>query len=106
MDLADIICTKELTFEEVCEIVRPIAAKYNVERIYLFGSRARWDNRRDSDYDFCVYLGQTRDPLRICSLICDLESALRKKVDLVSEHALLPETLREVLADGKLVYKA
>ena len=105
MDVEDIICTKELTFEEVCSIVGPIAAKYDVERIYLFGSRARGDNKEDSDYDFCVCLRQKKDPLLICGLICDLESVLRKKVDVVGEHTLRPEVLKEVLTDGRLVYE-
>jgi predicted nucleotidyltransferase len=106
MDIADIICTKELTFEEMCSIVEPIATKYDVERIYLFGSRARGDNRDDSDYDFCVRLEKTNDPFRICGLICDLESALRKKVDVVNEHIIRPEVLEKVLTDGRLVYEA
>lgn len=106
MNLADIVCTKEFTFEEVCGIVEPIATRYGVKRVYLFGSRARGDNRSDSDYDFCIFLGRINDPLQICGLICDLESALRKKVDVVSEHVLRPEILKEVLTDGRLVYEA
>ncbi|MCL2148665.1 MAG: nucleotidyltransferase domain-containing protein [Methanomassiliicoccaceae archaeon] len=106
MDLSDIVCDKELTFEEVCAAVRPIAARYGVRSVYLFGSRARGDNRDDSDYDFCIDHGKVTDPLQMCGLICDLESALRKRVDAVSEHALKPEILEEVLTDGRLVYKA
>ena len=45
---------KEYTFEELCQIVGAIAAEYGILRVYLFGSRARGDNRPDSDYDFCV----------------------------------------------------
>ncbi|MCL2149258.1 MAG: nucleotidyltransferase domain-containing protein [Methanomassiliicoccaceae archaeon] len=33
-----------LTFEELCRIVAPIAEKRGVEKIYLFGSRARGDS--------------------------------------------------------------
>jgi predicted nucleotidyltransferase len=106
MDVADIICTKKFTFEEVCGLVGSMAAKYDVERIYLFGSRAREDNRDDSDYDFCVYLGRGKDSIQICDMICELESMLRKKVDIVCEHVLRPEVLTEVLADGRLVYEA
>ena len=45
---------REYTFEELCQIVGAIAAEYGILRVYLFGSRARGDNRPDSDYDFCV----------------------------------------------------
>ena len=45
---------KEYTFEELCRIVGAIAAAYGMRRVYLFGSRARGDNKADSDYDFFV----------------------------------------------------
>lgn len=38
MDLTD--TQNEVTFEELCDMVRPIALKYGIEHIYLFGSRA------------------------------------------------------------------
>lgn len=37
-------------------IVAPIAERHGVRRIWLFGSRARGDHRRDSDYDFCILM--------------------------------------------------
>ncbi|MDR1690405.1 MAG: nucleotidyltransferase domain-containing protein [Candidatus Methanoplasma sp.] len=104
MDIEDIVFTRDLTFEEMCSIVRRVAEKYDIEHIYLFGSRARGDHSSDSDYDFCVSFGQTKDPLQMCNLICELESALNKGVDVVGEHVLRPEVLKEVLTDGKLVY--
>ncbi len=45
---------REYTFEELCQIVGDIAARYGMIRVYLFGSRARGDNSEGSDYDFCV----------------------------------------------------
>ena len=37
--------------------VSPIAANYGVEKLYLFGSRARGDAKPDSDYDFLISSG-------------------------------------------------
>ncbi|MBR6204704.1 MAG: nucleotidyltransferase domain-containing protein [Candidatus Methanomethylophilaceae archaeon] len=42
---------REYTFEELCQIVGDIAARYGMIRVYLFGSRARGDNSEGSDYD-------------------------------------------------------
>ncbi len=39
---------------KLAEIVRRIAAAYQPERIYLFGSMARGDAGPDSDYDLLV----------------------------------------------------
>lgn len=38
------------------EIARRLVEYYQPERVYLFGSAARGDDRPDSDLDFCVVL--------------------------------------------------
>ncbi len=42
------------SISKIKEIVKPIAEKYNVEEIYLFGSYARGETTKDSDLDFLV----------------------------------------------------
>jgi len=49
-----------LSFDKICELVAPIAKKYGVEKVYLFGSIARGDYDEDSDYDFCISSGSIR----------------------------------------------
>ncbi|MBQ3627041.1 MAG: nucleotidyltransferase domain-containing protein, partial [Synergistaceae bacterium] len=48
----------EAELEELKKIVAPIAEKRGVDKVYLFGSRARGDNRPDSDYDFIISRGK------------------------------------------------
>jgi predicted nucleotidyltransferase len=43
---------RRYSFEEICDIVGSVAAEYGVEKVYLFGSRARGDGHEGSDYDF------------------------------------------------------
>jgi predicted nucleotidyltransferase len=95
-----------ISFEELCSIVRPIAEKYGVERIILFGSTAREEHTDGSDYDFCVSLGEIDDLVKMCGFIIDLESSLGAPVDVVSERTLDEDFSKEVLNDGKLVYEA
>ncbi len=45
------------TLEEITEIIKPIAQKYHVNAIYLFGSYARGEATCDSDLDFLVFGG-------------------------------------------------
>lgn len=45
---------KEYKFDELRQMVGAIASAYGTKRVYLFGSRARGDNRTDSNYDFFV----------------------------------------------------
>lgn len=41
--------------DNVIEQIKEIAVKYNIEKITLFGSRARGDHSLVSDYDIAVF---------------------------------------------------
>ena len=98
---------RNLTFEEICEIVAPIAEKRGVERVYLFGSRARGDNDEKSDYDFYIVPGRIRSLIGLSGLMQDLQEALGAEVDIVSENPHIKEDfLQEVLRDRRLIYEA
>lgn len=46
--------------DEVFIKIKEIAKNYNIQKVILFGSRARGDNSPVSDYDIAVYkLGMT-----------------------------------------------
>ena len=104
MGAADI--KHDLSFEELREVVAPIAKKYGADGIYLFGSRARGDNAGDSDYDLFVIKGQIRG-LKLCGLLRDLEEALGSSVDIVTDGAhIRDDFLLEVLRDRRPIYEA
>lgn len=69
------------TIEDIVKLVKPIAEKYRVQKIYLFGSYARGEAVQDSDLDFLVYGGEGFKLTMIFALAEDLRSALNKKVD-------------------------
>ena len=98
----------ELTFEELCKIVAPIAAKHRMIKVYLFGSRARGDNRKDSDFDFCVLPPENCGFMELGALLYELKDALGANVDLVSEGGLSrkPSVMEEVLHDRKIIFEA
>ncbi len=98
---------QDLAFEELCRIVAPIAEKRGVEKIYLFGSRARGDYDEKSDYDFYILPGRIRSLIGLSGLMGDLKEALGAEVDIVSESPhIKEELLKEVLRDRKLVYES
>jgi len=47
---------RDENIEKIKEIILKIAREMNIEieKIILFGSRARWDFREDSDYDILI----------------------------------------------------
>ena len=94
----------EAELEELKKIVAPIAEKRGVDKVYLFGSRARGDNRPDSDYDFIISRGKLRG-LAFLGLIGDLEDALGTEIDLISDEPPYDHKfMQEVKNDEVLLY--
>ena len=92
-----------LTVSEIRQIAAPIAARYGVDRMYLFGSYARGDNTPRSDVDLRVDKGQARG-LQMAFMLSDLEDALRCPVDLISSAALDSAFLDRISREEKLLY--
>ena len=94
------------TVEQIADIVAPIAAKYDVSKLYLFGSYARGDADEKSDIDLRV------DGGRLGNLF-DLEEALKKSLDLVTTDTLRQNKsdimtrnlIRNMRKDEKLIYE-
>ncbi|MEY8387682.1 nucleotidyltransferase domain-containing protein [Oscillospiraceae bacterium 38-13] len=77
------------TLEEISRRVRPVAEKYKLKAVYVFGSYARGEAREDSDVDLLV--DDTDSGLRgwdYGGLYSDLEDALEKELDMVTVGAL------------------
>ena len=70
-----------LTTENIINTVKPIALKYGVEEIYLFGSYARGEAAVDSDLDFLVFGGKDFKLTMIFALAEDLRESFNKNVD-------------------------
>lgn len=75
-----------LTLETIAEIVKPIALKYQVEAVYLFGSYARGEATEDSDLDFLVLGGKEFKKTLIFALAEELREAFEKTVDVFEIH--------------------
>ena len=99
---------KDITMDELREIVAPIARKHGILRVHLFGSRARGDSKGSSDYDFCILAPKGYGLFTIGSFLCDLEEALDANVDIVSEDAVYKNEYfrEEMLHDRKVVFEA
>ena len=69
------------TIEKIKDIAAPIANKYKVESIYLFGSYARGEATENSDLDFLVFGGADFKLTDIFALAEDLRAAFQRQVD-------------------------
>ena len=77
------------TIDEIRQRVLPVAEKYRLKAVYLFGSYARVEAREDSDIDLLIdatdsgLLG-----LAYGGLYHDLEEALDKSIDMITVKSL------------------
>ena len=78
------------TLEQLKELIAPIAEKYRLSAVYLFGSYARGTAKEASDVDLLVDTTGTSltSLFALGALYCDLEDALQKRVDLITISAL------------------
>lgn len=89
--------------EDVYAQIRAFAAEAGADRVVLFGSRARGDNRPKSDIDLAVEGCPDFDALER-RLQDDLWSLLR--VDVVNLDEPVSAALREQIdRDGKVLYE-
>ncbi|MDE6405640.1 MAG: nucleotidyltransferase domain-containing protein [Lachnospiraceae bacterium] len=72
---------KIFTIRDIEVLVKPIAEKYKIKEIYLFGSYARGDADENSDLDFLVFGGENFKLTMIFSLAEELRAVLKKDVD-------------------------
>ena len=87
------------------EVIPPIAKKYGIIRVYLFGSRARGDNRKNSDYDFCILIPEEMTLLKLVSFHEEISEALGTEVDFAYEDEMSEEFRRSIRDDMRLVYE-
>ena len=64
------------TIEELRRIIAPIAKKYGVSRIFLFGSTARGTDGPDSDIDLRVEKGQLKGAFAFCRALSSARAAI------------------------------
>lgn len=76
------------SFEEIAERVRPIAEKYGLKSVYLFGSYARGDADDESDVDLLIDDSEVHGLFWLGGLYGDFCKALEKEVDMVTMDSL------------------
>ncbi len=89
---------KPIVIEEICDIAR----KYNVQKVLLFGSRARGNFKEKSDIDLAVQGG---DFIRFM-LDVNEETSTLLKFDIINLDEEIQGELREAIKkEGKIVYE-
>ncbi|SFV60435.1 nucleotidyltransferase [hydrothermal vent metagenome] len=77
-----------------------IQKKYNVGKIYIFGSYAREEQNEQSDIDILIDFDKTPDLLTFIELEEFLSNRLHKSVDLVPKRKLKPQLRDTILKEA------
>ncbi len=94
-----------ITFKYISSVVKPLAKKYYVKAIYLFGSYARGEADENSDVDFLVYIDEGFRLTNVLALGEELREALQKRVDIFEIHEINKDSdfYRNVMREKVLV---
>ena len=79
---------KIFTIKDIEALAKPIAEKYRVKEIYLFGSYARGDADESSDIDFLVFGRGNFKLALIFALAEELRTVLKKDVDVFERNEI------------------
>lgn len=90
--------------EDIRQHIITLAAKSNLEKVILFGSRARGDNRERSDIDLAI-AGDRADCIEF-SLTADedIPTLLMFDFVIIDEH-LSPDLRTAIEKDGVILYE-
>ncbi len=84
------------TLDEIKQRVTPVAVKYELPAVYLFGSYARNEATEDSDVDILIdRTGSSVKGFGIGGLYNDLCESIGKKIDLLTTSALEQESTNQ-----------
>ena len=88
--------------EAVLTEIRDLAEKYGLERVVLFGSRARGDYKKTSDIDLAVTGGN----ITLFTLDVEEETSTLLSFDVVNLDGSVQEELRKSIdQEGRLLYE-
>ena len=81
--------------------ITEVAQRFGATNIRVFGSVAREDEGPDSDIDFLVDFEPGRSLLDQAGLIIELESLLRRKVEIGTTRGIQPPYRDRILREAK-----
>lgn len=93
--------------EEVKSRIVPILRRHNVLAAFVFGSVARGEAGAGSDVDLLIRVGKL--PFGVWGFVGlkqELEQALQKKVDIISEGGINPKLKNKIQKDLTPIYVA
>lgn len=96
---------KAYTIQEISALIAPIARKYGVKRVAVFGSVARGEAHAGSDVDLCIDAGEIKSLVGLVSFRLDAEEKLQTSVDVVTTTSSDREFLNMIQPEAVTIYE-
>lgn len=90
--------------ERIKEKIQPVAKKYNLVYVWVFGSYAKKKQTKDSDIDIIVRTEDVIGGFKIVEVKFALEEALKKKVDIITTGSINGSLLENEDLEEVLIY--
>lgn len=101
------IVMNSVTRERIIPSIQKYFSTQPINKAWLFGSYSRGEENEQSDIDILVSFDKDAkiSLFKYADIICQLETLLNQKVDLVEEGALLPFAQESANKDKILIYE-
>ncbi len=93
------------TINEIRKKTEPIAKKFGVKRVSLFGSYARGTANESSDVDLYIDKGRLESLIRYFMFVAELEKSFGCHVDVITTGIEDKDFLQEIQREGVLLYE-
>ncbi len=91
--------------KKIKKLTEPVFRQYKIKRAGVFGSVGRGESRPDSDVDILVDMDRSYDLFDFLQFKRDLETNLKKKVDIVEYRAIKPAIRENILNSEVVIYE-
>ena len=92
--------------DKIKEKIKPIAQKYNLVYVWLFGSYAKNTQTENSDIDIIVRTEDVIGGFKIVEVKLAIEEAFQKPVDIITTGSIKGSLLEDEVLDEILIYSA
>ena len=87
LKLLNLTQSKEIyTIDQIKEKAREIFKKYELDKVYIFGSYARGEATENSDIDLIIVGGNIKGMFNFSQFALELVETMRKEFDIINEE--------------------
>ena len=92
--------------EKISKKIKPVAKKYNLMYVWVFGSYVKNKQKEGSDIDIIVRTEDVAEGFKIAEVKFALEEALKREVDIVTTGSIKGSLLEDEELEEVLVYSS